>query len=519
MYFKIYYFIIIFLIFIYSLHSVSYEEAYAMEKEDPLFSIPLYEELVRTSQKSDIRKTASSRLFFLYEKYRKYIPAILIMIRSGKIMDKKGKYPAIVTELANGLNVSPFALVSVVSGCSKPIPKPDVFFQEVKSVQSKEEFIEEEVPTIQTFETVVIPEMPLLFKILLKKENASLYKVCYAVKIKTGDFDGWEKIHAFGEMKGVLSSETSLALRISFTLHSGRGSAYKRIYSGGKLKMLSEEGKSDLLYLYGKFLRNLGKYDSSARYFWMSGSYANKERSEIETAKTLLISGRKQEACSNLSKKFSPGDESEELLSRVCFKNFESSSGLLKVISLLNADTADPVFEYFLGKNVLDKTEESDSDEADSNYGKLLDEKLFSGEKNPTPFWDYRKMRTEFNISNQPSFICKYGKGSLFQKSLIQPQYCVPFPEFSLDAILATPLFTSDQEELSLIFSNSSYNPIPVQIIFANSDGLESSFQMRNLVYRKSLNRFFVEGFSSDNQYKFYSVDLKKISVNVLDLK
>lgn len=116
-----------------------------------------------------------------------------------------------------------------------------VFFQEVKSVQSKEEFIEEEVPTIQTFETVVIPEMPLLFKILLKKENAALYKVCYAVKIKTGDFDGWEKIHAFGEMKGVLSSETSLALRISFTLHSGRGSAYKRIYSGGKLKMLSEE--------------------------------------------------------------------------------------------------------------------------------------------------------------------------------------------------------------------------------------------------------------------------------------
>ncbi|EMK20647.1 hypothetical protein [Leptospira kirschneri] len=516
MYFKIYYYIIIFLIFIHSLHSISYEEAYAMEKEDPLFSIPLYEELVRTSQKSDIRKTASSRLFFLYEKYRKYIPAILIMTRSGKITDKKGKYTTIVTELANGLNVSPFALVSVVSGCSKPIPKPDVFFQEVKPVESKEESVEEEVSSKQTLE---IPEMPLLFKILSKKENSSLYKVCYAVKIKTVDFDGWEKIHAFGEMKGILSPETSLALRISFTLHSGRGSAYKRIYSGGKLKMLSEEGKSDLLYLYGKFLRNLGKYDSSARYFWMSGSYANKERSEIETAKTLLISGRKQEACSNLSKKFSPGDESEELLSRVCFKNFESSSGLLKAISLLNSDTTDPVFEYFLGKNILNKTEESDSDESDSNYGKLLDEKLFSGEKNPTPFWDYRKMRTEFNISSPPSFICKYGKGPLFQKSLIQPQYCVPFSEFSSDAILATPLFTSDQEELSLVFSNSSYNPIPVQIVFVNSDGSEFSFQMTNLVYRKSLNRFYVEGFSSDKQYKFYSVDLKKISVNVLDLK
>lgn len=129
MYFKINYYIIIFLISIHGLYSVSYEEAYAMEKEDPLFSIPLYEELVRTSQKSDIRKTASSRLFFLYEKYRKYIPAILIMTRSGKITDKKGKYTAIVNELANGLNVSPFALVSVVSGCSKPIPTPDVFFR------------------------------------------------------------------------------------------------------------------------------------------------------------------------------------------------------------------------------------------------------------------------------------------------------------------------------------------------------------------------------------------------------
>ncbi|ABJ77042.1 hypothetical protein [Leptospira borgpetersenii] len=523
MYFKFFYFIIILLYSFSSAHPVSYEEAYTMEKEDPLFSIPLYEELLRTSKKSDIRKTASSRLFFLYEKYRKYVPAILIMIRSGKITDKKGRYPSIINELADGLNVSPSALVSVISGCNKPISNPDIYFQETNPPQTEEESVSIGTSSIQTPEPVVVQEIPFLFKILSKKENASLYKVCYAVKIKTGDYDGWEKIHAFGEMKGIINPQTSLALRISFTIHSGRGSAYKRIYSGGRLKSLNEEGKSDLLYLYGKFLRNLGKYDSSARYFWMSGSYASKDRSAIETAKTLLISGRKQEACSYLTKGFFPGDESEELLSRVCFKNFENThpgQGFLKAIKILNNDIPDPVFEYFLGKGISDKIEEPDTDhsnELPSSYGKLLDEKLFSGEKNPTPFWDYRKKEGTLFLSAVPRFLCKSNRSSLFKKDLIQPQNCVPYSEFSTDAILTTPLFESDQEEWSLILSNAAYNPISGQAVFADSDGVETSLQMSNLVYRKSLNRFFIDGFSGDKKYKFYSIDLKKISVNILN--
>ncbi|AXR60395.1 hypothetical protein [Leptospira mayottensis] len=522
MYFKDISFIVIFLISILSVYPVSYEEAYTMEKEDPLFSIPLYEELLRTSQKSDIRKTASSRLFFLYEKYRKYVPAILIMIRSGKITDKKGRYPSIVSELANGLNVSPSALVSVISGCNKPISNPDIYFQETNPPQTEEKSVSIETSSIQTPEPVV-QEMPFLFKILSKKENAPLYKACYAVKIKTGDYDGWEKIHAFGEMKGILNPQTSLALRISFTLHSGRGSAYKRIYSGGRLKSLNEEGKSDLLYLYGKFLRNLGKYDSSARYFWMSGSYASKDRSAIETAKTLLISGRKQEACSYLTKSFFPGDESEELLSRVCFKNFENThpgQGFLKAIKILNNDIPDPVFEYFLGKEISDKTEEPDTDNSNefpSSYEKLLDEKLFSGEKNPTPFWDYRKKEGTLFLSAAPQFLCKSNRSSLFKKDLIQPQNCVPYSELSTDAILATPLFESNQEEWGLTLVNAAYNPISGQAVFSDSDGAEPSFQISNLVYRKSLNRFFIDGFSGDKKYRFYSIDLKKISVDILD--
>ncbi|MBM9500366.1 hypothetical protein JWG44_08920 [Leptospira sp. 201903071] len=511
-------FILFFLIFVLNLESVSYEDAYAMEKEDPLFSIPLYEELLRTSQKSDIRKTASSRLFFLYEKYRKYIPAILIMSRSGKITDKKGKYPSIVTELAGGLNVSPSALVSVISGCSRPIPDPDPFFQEQTQKENSPETSAEE--SIETSTVLPASELPFLFKILSKKENSSLYKACYAVKIKTGDYDGWEKIHTFGVMRNVLNPETSLALRISYTLHSDRGSAYKRIYAGGKLKSLSEDGKSDLLYLYGKFLRNLGKFDSSARYFWMSSSYGNKERGKIETAKTLLASGRKQEACAQIVKGFSPGDESEELLNRICFKNFEDGhpgQELLKAIRILNSDSPDPVFEYLLGKGFSQKTEDSDpedSNENSSRYAKLLDEKLFSGDKNQTPFWDYRKSEVTFFISANPAFLCKQGRSSLFKKGLIQPQNCVPFSGFSSEAILESPLFNTDQEEWSLVFANSSYNSIPGRLVFRNETS-EESLQVTNLVYRKALNRFFAEGFSGDGKYRFYSLDWKNVQANV----
>lgn len=515
MYFRRFSYILFLLSFVLSLESVSYEDAYAMEKEDPLFSIPLYEELLRTSQKSDIRKTASSRLFFLYEKYRKYIPAILTMNRSGKITDKKGKYPSIVTELAGGLNVSPSALVAVISGCSRPIPDPDLYFQELAPKESSVEAAAEE--SVETNVASSSPaELPYLFKILSKKENAPLYKACYAVKIKSGDYDGWEKIHAFGEMRSILSPETSLALRISYTLHSDRGSAYKRIYSGGRLKSLSEEGKSDLLYLYGKFLRNLGKFDSSARYFWMSASYGSKERGKIETAKTLLASGRKQEACAQIAKGFSPGDESEELLNRICFKNFEDGhpgQELLKAIRILNSDASDPVYEYLLGRGPSHKAEDSEPEETSENsshYAKLLDDKLFGGEKNQTPFWDYRKAEATLVLSAKPAFLCKQGRSSLFKKNLIQPQNCVPFQELSPEAILGSALFVSDQEEWSLVFANAAYNAVPGRIVF-RVDSSEESLQISTIVYRKSLNRFFAEGFSNDGKYRFYSIDWKNL--------
>ncbi|TGK26928.1 hypothetical protein [Leptospira stimsonii] len=520
MYFKRFSYILIFLSFVLSLESVSYEDAYAMEKEDPLFSIPLYEELLRTSQKSDIRKTASSRLFFLYEKYRKYIPAILIMSRSGKITDKKGKYPSLVTELASGLNVSPSSLVSVISGCSRPIPDPDPFFQEQNSKENSSENLLEESADTSTVSP--LPELPLLFKILSKKENAPLYKACYAVKIKMGDYDGWEKIHAFGEVRNILSPETSLALRISYTLHSDRGSAYKRIYSGGRLRSLSEEGKSDLLYLYGKFLRNLGKYDSSARYFWMSSSYGSKERGRIETAKTLLASGRKQEACGQIAKGFSPGDESEELLNRICFKNMDEGhpgQELLKAIRILNSDAPDPVYEFLLGRSSSQKTEDTepeDSSENSSRYAKLLDEKLFGGEKNQTPFWDYRKAETTLVLSSNPAFLCKQGRSSLFKKTLIQPQNCVPFQGLSPEAILGSALFSQDQEEWSLLFANAAYHSVPARIVFRNETN-EESLQITSVVYRKTLNRFFVEGYSSDGKYRFYSIDWKNLQTDTVE--
>ncbi|MBM9577794.1 hypothetical protein JWG45_11600 [Leptospira sp. 201903070] len=518
MYSKRFAYILFFLSFVLSLESVSYEDAYAMEKEDPLFSIPLYEELLRTSQKSDIRKTASSRLFFLYEKYRKYVPAILIMSRSGKITDKKGKYPSIVTELASGLNVSPSSLVSVISGCSRPIPDPDSFLQEPAPKENSSETVAEE--SLETQTTPVTHELPFLFRVLSKKENAPLYKACYAVKIKTGDYDGWEKIHAFGEMRNLLSPETSLALRISYTLHSDRGSAYKRIYAGGKLKSLSEDGKSDILYLYGKFLRNLGKLDSSARYFWMSGSYGNKERGKIETAKTLLVSGRKQEACAQVAKGFSAGDESEELLNRICFRNFDDGhpgQEILKAIRILNSDAPDPVYGYLLGKGVSQKTDDAEPEESSENssrYAKLLDDKLFSGDKNPTPFWDFRKAETTFFLSATPAFLCKQGRSLLFKKNLIQPQNCVPFQGASSEAILGSALFTTDQDEWSLVFANSAYNAIPGRLGFRNEVS-EESLQVTSIVYRKALNRFFAEGYSNDGKYRFYSIDWNNAQVDI----
>lgn len=73
--------------------SITYEDAYSLEKESPVFAIPLYEEVAKTSSNSDVRKTASTRLYFLYEKFNKYVPALQYQIRAGTIKNKKETGP------------------------------------------------------------------------------------------------------------------------------------------------------------------------------------------------------------------------------------------------------------------------------------------------------------------------------------------------------------------------------------------------------------------------------------------
>ncbi|TGK06691.1 hypothetical protein EHO59_00695 [Leptospira semungkisensis] len=501
------------------LGAVSYEEAYELEKEAPIFAIPLYEEVVKTAPVADVRKTASSRLYFLYEKFNKYVPALQYQIRAGTLKNKKGEWSPLVKNLADGLGVSAFSLLGILNACSKETsawipPEPTINPDTGELVQ---------------------PVPPEPYRILSKKENFPLIRFCYSLKMKNRDYEGWDHIFFYLFEKELLAKDGALPLWVGSSIQSGKGTPYRRIFLSGRFKDLSNDSKSDILFLYAKFLRHKGKFESSTRYFLMSGNYSSAKRAKWETAKNLLLMDRKKEACTYIGDSFYSGDESEILMKKIC----QSGSGdwlsdYLPSIKILMRENPDPVFAYalegggrdaqeFFTKQVGLKSSDKDDDaEEDSESAEILAKLVPTESRLKFPFWDARDKEADLIVPDRAKYLCKVIRRPFFGTPSIQPQFCKEVSPGSLETLLS--IVGEEEEETSFAFADPAYLPLSVKWqwkdisnLETNSDGTPSKpskgpyseagpWSLEYIVYRKVLNRAYAEIRLGKDQYYVVSV-------------
>lgn len=87
-----------------------------------------------------------------------------------------------------------------------------------------------------------------------------------------------------------------------------------------KTAITTDEQTSDLSFLLGHYFRNRGDFAHSARFFRMSS------RGRMESTKSLLQAGSKEEACKGISPGFQSNDEYTVLFSYFCAGSLPTQS-------------------------------------------------------------------------------------------------------------------------------------------------------------------------------------------------
>jgi len=258
-----------------------YQQAYEMEKQSTLFAIPLYESSLQTASSVNLKKAAVSRLFFLYKKHNKIIEAILLGSKFSHIINSKEKASLwkSLTEIYHPLSYG--ELTSAYSIAVKTNPEN---YSEL----------------LQHLHTLNQPK---------------LFEFVYIILYKRKQF---ETLNLLFIQDHSLSKSPLYEGIVLLKLNPEKGKEF--ILSWGFEPDKDNPTKSDLLYLLGHYFRNLGDYDSSARYFRMSASFHWQERAKLEAARSLVLNGKFSEACQSFGFSPSPNDEASQLLYLICTK-------------------------------------------------------------------------------------------------------------------------------------------------------------------------------------------------------
>ena len=305
-------FLFLFMVLFYSVlaKDVSYEKAYEIEKISPRFAIPLYEEIVNHTQKSSVRSTALDRLFYLYSKYNLYEDLLLLNEKHPPDRNRKKRTATIIKKMSVEMGVDEKNLANVLALAVKKEPS------------IKESLLEAYRLT----------------------PNFNLFKYIFSIKIKLGDTDTLK--YLLSELSGI-----SPVFKIAYLLKLPDVDITKEVKQYAALSGLSNQQKMDILFFYAMYLRKIKRYKLSIRYFIMSSSFNNYkvknfvDRSTIEAAKTLIISGRSGEGCKLVSKAdVMFQNESDELLDMYCKRKAISIIKKLKPSLEILAETENGIF-------------------------------------------------------------------------------------------------------------------------------------------------------------------------------
>ena len=297
--------------------SNTYSEAYRIEKISPVLAINLYESLLEEKKlsKKNLRNTIN-RLFFLYIKFKRFEEIFVLNSKFPPDKVRQKNTESIIKNISSQLKIDEYAFQEMIGIALR------------NDVNSKKELL-----TIYNY-----------------YPNHFLLRYIFAIKFQTGDLDSLAfLISEIPDINPVLKLAYSIkASNVSTTARD----VEKVVKDAASISSLTDAQKSDILYFYAKYLRNVRKFRQSIRYFRMSSTYSKKEEGimtegMLEVAKTLFILGKTKETCSLLQEKVNVQTESDEIVNFFCH-NPKSLHSVKRSIINLSENDPDPVYKKAL---------------------------------------------------------------------------------------------------------------------------------------------------------------------------
>lgn len=277
-----------------------YETGYTLEKNYPIFSIPLYERVLASSADTKLKKVAATRLYYIYKKFRKYPEILSLYSRYGNLAGLGKEHGQTIQEIIRHYRISGAQFYKVYPIIQNPHPET-------------------------TSE---------LLEILMEESSRPLLEFVYFFMMSKGQYE---------ELRTLLyylpESIAPPILRMGLLVKMQEPDTIDVMNQYLEREGLTKSNQADAFYLAGIFHRSQRDLEPSLEALKMSQELANPDRAKREIAKTWVSFGRVPEACKLGPFPNRDFPETDLILHLIC-KNEKPIKELQQALSIL-ADRED----------------------------------------------------------------------------------------------------------------------------------------------------------------------------------
>lgn len=294
---------------LFSQNFADYQKAYTLESKYPLFSIPIYEEILSSRGNQKIRRTAEKRLLLLYKTW--------------------GKYPELFEYISENPNAGKLS---------------EEIEQYWKRKEKRKELTKEKEILKRFYSSMKLDEKSNFLIQSLNNSDRRVFENVFPFFWKSKQVELLKMVFA-----GISEDLSTPYLKLAILAKEGNDHFYSMLVNGQMEKVWTDKEASDFFYLLGIFLRNKEATQMSTRYFYSSSAFSEKERGIKEASKNLIALGRFNEACSILEFSLNPTNESDWVLKYFCQdKDFDALEEISISMRLLSKKENKRFYEKIL---------------------------------------------------------------------------------------------------------------------------------------------------------------------------
>lgn len=273
-----------------------YEIGYSLEKDYPIYSIPVYEKVLETNANSKLKQITGTRLYYLYKKFKKYPELLSLYSRYGRLLGLGKEHSNTVQDLLK--------------------------YYKITYLQYERVY-----PLIQNSH----PENTAqILEIIMEESSKSLFEFTYSFMIHREQYEELRTLTFY--LPNNLSSN---ALRIGILVKTQDDLSSSVISESLAKEDITNKERSDILYLYGILLRNQNQKEEAMEYFKSSKNYGNPDRGNREIAKTLVSQYRIADACKLGKFAQREFNEADHLLTILCSASTKPIPQLRQALEIL----------------------------------------------------------------------------------------------------------------------------------------------------------------------------------------